>query len=62
MAKFNVGDRVVVVDNEDNDDFYDIGDAGTVLEVNGSELYVQFDLHRVDDGQWYVGDYMVEAE
>lgn len=74
MAKFNVGDRVRVVENKlssPNDDYFRIGDVGTVIEVDepylgeadlGQQIFVQFDEHHNDDGRWYVYSTELEAE
>lgn len=55
MAKFNVGDRVVVVKKNPNsglDESHFIGETGEVVAINGSDyVSVMFDNHSLK-GLW----------
>lgn len=55
MAKFNLGDRVVVVKKKPSsgiDESYFIGETGEVVEVCGSSyVSIMFDNHTLD-GLW----------
>ena len=55
MAKFNVGDRVVVVKKNPSsgiDESYFIGETGEVVAISGSDyVSVMFDNHNLE-GLW----------
>lgn len=55
MAKFNLGDRVVVVKKNSSsgiDESYFIGETGEVVAINGSDyVSVMFDNHSLE-GLW----------
>lgn len=56
MNILKIGDRVIVVDDTFNSNYFKLGDKGTVVDVLCSEsiLYmIQFDEPRVEDGKWY---------
>lgn len=56
---YKIGDRVRVTDNTGNDEWYDVGDEGTVDSWMGElpspyGAWVQFDNPKQSDGLWYV--------
>ena len=56
---FKIGDRVRVTDNIANEEWFDVGDEGTVSKWDGRNpdmfgAWVQFDNPKADDGLWFV--------
>lgn len=58
---YKIGDRVKVVQlgEVDGDEYYSLGDTGTISQWGGEEpnntgAWVQFDNPKVDDGLWFV--------
>lgn len=56
---FKIGDRVRVTDTTANEEWFDVGDEGTVSEWGGQNpgmfgAWVQFDNPKMDDGLWFV--------
>lgn len=59
---FKIGDRVRVVENPGNEEYFHVGDTGEVIEVGWSDYVVRFDVARLGNGEWFVDPFMVEAE
>lgn len=62
---YKIGDRVRVIDNTGNDEWYDVGAEGTVstwagMEPDGFGAWVQFDHAKSGDGLWYVANVLME--
>ena len=58
-TKFKVGDRVRVVSLDDGDgnnqgEYFQIGNIGTVISLGKNDYYVQFDApYHYMDGRWF---------
>lgn len=65
---FNIGDRIKIIENEGDENFYSNGDIGTLIRYYHSEKYpywrVEFDYQKnaktFDNNVWYVEESQME--
>ncbi len=60
--KFEVGQRVRVIDNEYNSKYYQVGDEGVIFKHCGTLGYwSKFDNPFYGDGRWSVAEICLEV-